>query len=101
MSARTKQSGEPAFPGVTPHAALQVMRATLHAVGVADAKSYGTHALRRGHAQDMLESGASLVEILLAGDWSSRAFKDYLHAGVLEAGAVLEAHCVASDEEAE
>ena len=45
---------------------------------------YGTHDLRRGHAEDMRESGCTLAEILAAGQWKSSAFLSYLDEADLE-----------------
>ena len=78
---------------------MESMRTLLECVGVEDAQEYRTHDLRRGHTQDMVESGANLAEILLAGEWGPRGFKPYVHEGILEANAVLQAHFDASDEE--
>ena len=65
---------------------------------VANANQYRTHDLRRGHADDLRRSGASLTEILLAGGWSSRAFQDYMDMHALEENAMFEAHfCASSD----
>ena len=38
----------------------------------------GWHSFRRGRAQDMLASGATLAQILTAGGWRSAAFLSYL-----------------------
>ena len=51
---------------------------------VPDAKLYGTHDFRRGHAEDLRQCGASLAEILLAGQWKSAAFLKYLDEAELE-----------------
>ena len=53
---------------------------------------FRTHVLRRGHADDLWASGASLWVILSAGQWSSPAFLQYLDTATLEADAVLQAH---------
>ena len=45
------------------------MRALLRVAGVLEAGKYATHDMRRGHTQDMVDSGCALVDILLAGDW--------------------------------
>ena len=47
----------------------------------------GTHAFRRGAAQDMAAQGCQLFEILQAGGWKSAAFMAYLKPHELEAGA--------------
>ena len=51
---------------------------------VPNASAYGTHSLRRGHARDLLESGATLAEILRAGQWKSAAFMRYLNMADIE-----------------
>ena len=63
------------------------------------AKSYRTHDLRRGHAEDLEMGGASLFEILSAGEWRSPAFLTYLDLHELEKGAVVEAHLEESSSE--
>ena len=59
---------------------------------VNDAFAYRCHDIRRGHANDMLQRGRSLYEILMAGEWRSPAFMSYLDMCELERGAVVEAH---------
>ena len=59
---------------------------------VLKASLYRTHDFRRGHARDLQASGASLVEILQAGQWKSPAFLNYLDVNSLESEAVLQAH---------
>ena len=52
--------------------------------------------------QDLIDSGATLAEILAAGQWRSPAFLVYADLGALEQGAVLQAHLdeeSSSDEE--
>ena len=86
---------------------------------VPEADSYGTHAFRRGHArvtpplsvadralylqlrawQDMLEKGASLAQILRAGQWRSAAFMRYLNENDIEKDAALEAAADTDDEQ--
>ncbi len=70
-------------------------------LGVEDAGSYLLHDFRRGHAEDLLNLGASLCVILKAGEWSSAAFAKYLNTSQLEARAVVEAHCASSSSESE
>ena len=57
------------FGGVSSAGAVADLRRALAHVGVLQAETFGTHALRRGHAQDLLEKGAGLNEILRAGEW--------------------------------
>ena len=64
--------------------AVGLARRLLDALGFADACKYATHDFRRGHAQDLLESGATLAEILLAGQWRGSSFVKYLKEAELE-----------------
>ena len=64
--------------------------------GVADA---GTHAFRRGTAQDMAAQGCRLFEILKAGGWRSASFMAYMRPHVLEAGACAQLIADHSDSE--
>ena len=95
-------------PGAQPFAmhdarsALQTLRGWLRVLKIEQAANYRTHDLRRGHARDMVQSGARLGEILRAGEWRSAAFLSYLDKDELECNATLEAHLgESSDEEAE
>ena len=72
----------------------------LAVVGVAEADAYRTHDLRRGHAEDMLLNGATLAEILRAGDWRSPSFLFYLNVQQLEMERTVEAHLEDSSDEA-
>ena len=70
----------------------------LSLLSVANARSYRTHDLRRGHARDLQAKGATARDILGTGGWRSAAFLDYLDRDCLLDDAVLEAHLVESDE---
>ena len=78
---------------------MACLRALLAAAGVPHADQYRSHDLRRGHAQDLVELGATLAEILAAGEWRSASFTKYVDLDALEAGAVLEAHYLQSEDE--
>ena len=78
--------------------ALQTLRTYLANIGVAAAREYRTHDLRRGHARDLQSRGAGLLEILSAGEWRSPAFLKYLDMQELEKHAVLQAHLDDSSE---
>ena len=60
-------------------------------VGLTNSESYGTHALRRGMAQDVLDMGGSLAALLNAGDWASSAYLKYLRSSQGEDVAVAKA----------
>jgi hypothetical protein len=64
--------------------AREHLRSTLRALKVPDADQYGTHDLRRGHAEDLRRSGATLATILKAGQWKSAAFLNYVNEAQLE-----------------
>ena len=56
-----------------------------------------TQGLRRGMAQDMVASGSSLAQILLAGGWKSSAFLLYLERAEVAEDAILD--CIFSQED--
>ena len=89
---RSLGDGSRPFALYTPGRALQLLRSYLAIIGVSEAQSYRTHDLRRGHARDLQVRGASLMEILRAGEWRSPAFLNYLDLEELERDAVVEAH---------
>ena len=80
------------FEDFTAYNSLAALREFLALIHVPNATMFRTHDLRRGHARDMQARGATLSEILRAGDWRSAAFLSYLDRAQLEEDAVLEAH---------
>ena len=70
-------------------------------LGIGSAHLFVPHDLRRGHAQDLVECGHNLTEILQAGDWRSAAFKNYLDEEYVEAAAVAAGRLCESSEEEE
>ena len=91
--------GERVFPLCTIRNAPDVLRMMLRALNVADAEGYRCHDFRRGHAQDLADSGAPLHEILGAGEWTSPAFLKYLDLHKLEAKMVVQSVLGESDGE--
>ena len=109
--------GQRVFGDISPASALGVLREILATEGIANANEYRTHDLRRGHAQDLVESGgrvgmqrcllsvrqcvhtagATLSVILAAGEWKSPAFMAYINHEQLETDAVIAAHVDESD----
>ena len=87
------------FGAISAAGALDGLREILHDMGIKDAGLFRTHDFRRGHARDLQSNGSTLRDILLAGDWRSPAFMQYLDAEQLEDDAVLEAHEAESSEE--
>jgi len=63
------------------------------------AKQFGFKGFRAGHATEVAKRGLSLMQILLAGEWSSRACLRYVDANQIEEGEFLEASLAQSDEE--
>ena len=91
--------GQLLFDGITASKALIRLREILDKSHTPEARAYGTHDLRRGHARDLQRRGASLHEILMAGEWRSPAFLKYLDLLALERDVVVEAHVDESDGE--
>ena len=87
------------FEGVCASRALVRLRESLVTLNVPDARAFGTQDLRRGHARDLQKRGASLYEILSAGEWRSPAFLKYLDMYALDRDVVVEAHIDESDGE--
>jgi hypothetical protein len=77
------------------------LRRQLEGLGVAHATSYWLHDFRRGHTQDLVAGGSTLVEILRAGEWRTPSFMCYLDLATLEKDAVVEAHQLESDSDSE
>ena len=72
---------------------MSLLRMLLAGMGVPDADRYRTQVLRRGHYEDLKDSGKRLWEILKCAGVSSRgAHLPYMDKPKLEAEAVLEAH---------
>ena len=73
-----RMDGEKLFPEFSTTGVLKLLRSILEGLGVEKPGAYRTHDLRRGHALDLQLSGASLYDILKAGEWRSPAFLQYL-----------------------
>jgi hypothetical protein len=69
-----------------------VLRRRLAIMDTPQAASYDTRCFRRGHAEDIAHSDSGLREILAAGEWSSKRFREYLDVERLEDAAVVAAH---------
>ena len=57
---------------------LKQLRELLGSAGIPNAAVMGTHAFRRGAARDMVANGCSLEQLLMAGEWRSHAWRQYL-----------------------
>ena len=78
--------------------ALSHLRTMLMELRVEEAHLYRTHDLRRGHTQDLVDSGTPAVEVLRLGDWRSRAVHSYVDMDQLENMAVAGAHFMESSD---
>ena len=93
--------------GTVPFAAVSVagarseLRRRLRELGVDGADDYNLHDFRRGHAQDLVESGADLHRILRAGEWLPPAHLKYVDSVKCEKAAVVQAHLDESASEGE
>ena len=62
-------------------------------IGVADAKKHRCHDLKRGHNQDLIDSGEPLLEILMWAGWRAPgAHVSYTDLVETEMQACLKAH---------
>ncbi len=59
-------------------------------LNIPHAAEWTSHGFRRGMAQDILDNGGSLAEILRAGGWKSAAFLLYLERTEVDQAAVLD-----------
>ena len=75
------------------------MKGLAREVGIADHEYLGTHAFRRGMAQDIIDRGGSVATLMLAGGWISAAFTAYLRQAQLGDVAVARALVDLSDSE--
>ena len=77
------------------------MKQLVAKIGVQDSERYGTHAVRRGMAQDILDMGGQLPALLKAGDWRSSAYLRYLRVSQTDDVAVAQAAMFLSDSDEE
>ena len=86
-------AGSRPFAHIHPGQAHLALRELLCELDVEFAMLHRLHDFRRGHAEDLRRlPGSNLGDILEAGDWSSRAFTDYLDKRSLERDRVAAAH---------
>ena len=90
-----------AFAGVSAAWARCELRRRLKLLGVGGADNICLHDFRRGHAQDLVKSGADLQRILRAGQSVSPAFFKYLDTVKCEKAAVVQARLDESEGEDE
>ena len=70
--------GERLFPSSQWGNFPRVLRTVLSKLNIADSERYSSHCFRRGAATAILNSGATLSEIMRTGGWASSSFKVYL-----------------------
>ena len=75
---------------------VRQLRSAARTAGIPDPEGLTSKCLRRGHAETVRRAGGRLSDILRAGGWSSRAFKEYLDRPELECAATREAVSLAS-----
>ena len=97
----SRPDGDAPWAGWCATSVRSALRAALRHVAVGDADAYGTHSFRRGHAQDIVEFGGRVTDILKAGDWQMPAWMRYLDIEKMERQAVAEAHFGASSSDDE
>ena len=81
------QEGEKVFT-ITKSKFVESIRRLALRIGIPHAARVGTHAFRRGMAQDLVDGKGSLAEVLRAGGWSSSAYLKYLRTAQLDDKAV-------------
>jgi hypothetical protein len=96
---KAQATGNAPFAQFSASFARSELKRRLAKIGIADAEQYVLHDMRRGHAQDLVESGCSLHQILKAGEWVSPAFLKYLDLAKVDRDSVVQAHVAESDSE--
>ena len=95
---RTSDGGAKVFNLTKGHIGRRVKELAAMA-GIEGAQQFGTHSLRRGMAQDIMDMGGSLPTLLNAGDWASSAYLKYLRTSQTEDLAVAQAIMCLSESE--
>ena len=98
-SSSVYQWGAAPFVDITGFAANALLKECCEKIEFKKACLAICHDLRRGHAKDLQLGGATLREILEAGQWSSAGFFKYLDLDHLERDLVVSAHLAERDEE--
>ena len=86
---------------VTSSAFLASIKELAGDCAISGASQLGTHAFRRGMAQDIVSAGGSLAVLLKAGEWHSKAFLKYLREAQPQDEAVAQVVINLSDSEVE
>ena len=80
---------------------LNKVRSLAEQCQLADLRQIGTHAFRRGMAQDIVSNGGTLAVLLNAGGWNSKAVFTYLRQSQVDDSAVSQLIINVSDSEEE
>ena len=96
---RQRSDGQSRLFSLTKHQFVSVVRSSAEAQDVPEPDKIGTHAFRRGMAQDIIDNGGSLAVLLRAGEWNSSAFLKYLRQSQPQEAAVAQAVIHLSDSE--
>ena len=84
---------------VSTHSFLKYLRRDIASAGVRNAENFGSHAFRRGMARDIVAAGGTLATLLLAGQWSSGAYRAYLQGQAIDEQAIAKLVIDQSDDE--
>ena len=93
--------GEMPFKGISAAGATKKLREYLARCGIEDPGNYSLHSFRRGAAQDYVDFGCTLQQLLIAGGWCSRACFAYLKPEDLNVGAAAKFIIDDSDSDAD
>ena len=91
--------GDAPFKRIKSEKANDILRKGCAKAKVKKAECFKCHDFRRGHTKDMQVAGASLMEILEAGEWSSPRFMKYMDMNRLDRDIVISAHMTKSSDE--
>ena len=86
---------------VSKHYFAKKIKELARQIGMEEHARLGTHAFRRGMAQDIIDNGGSLAVLMMAGGWTSSAYTAYLRGAQLDDVAVAGAIINLSDSEDE
>ena len=70
--------GRPLFPTYAGRNIIRILKRAFTNASIVDGSRYTPHCFRRGAANAILQSGSSLATIMLAGGWTSGAYRSYL-----------------------
>ena len=73
---------------ISPNTFQRYLRHDIGHAGISNPHLFGSHAFRRGMARDIVLAGGSLATLLLAGQWSSGAYRAYLQSQAIDEHAI-------------